>query len=337
MDVLVIGGGIFLGRHITDHLARNGYNVWHFNRSRGYGGDVRVSYVGGDRDQGFPSILNRHWEAIIDTCGYFPRQLKLSTKTFRDCASLYVYISSVNQYADFRLPKVSEEYASAPIDDFVSNDIDSPLTHETYGPLKAACEHVVRTAYERRALILRPGCMVGPYDQAGRFFYWVRRISMGGDVLVPGSEHLSWQVVDVQDVASWVVDCVATSRSGTYNVVGQEISFGEMFEAISKVGKTEARPVWVSPQWLIDRNSEAGEFLNYAEWSNLPATWKYLYAVDGSRAVRDGLTHRSFEETARSVLTHLDSVGFEVPRKTLSNEREIMSLWSQESKRIDPM
>ena len=48
----------------------------------------------------------------------------------------------------------------------------------TYGPLKVACENIVRDAYGNQATILRPQIVVGPQDnseQNGRYSYWVQR------------------------------------------------------------------------------------------------------------------------------------------------------------------
>ena len=45
------------------------------------------------------------------------------------------------------------------------------ITGETYGPLKVLCEREVEKALPGRALIIRPGLIVGPHDPTDRFTY----------------------------------------------------------------------------------------------------------------------------------------------------------------------
>ena len=78
--------------------------------------------------------------------------------------------------------------------------------YSNYGPLKALCEAEVEAVFGERALIVRPGLIVGPHDPTGRFTYWARRLARGGEVLAPGPPERTVQFVDVRDLAIWIVE-----------------------------------------------------------------------------------------------------------------------------------
>ena len=51
----------------------------------------------------------------------------------------------------------------------------------------------------------------------------------GGTVLVPGAPSRSVQVIDVRDLAAWIVEKVEERATGVYNVTGHPISFKDCF------------------------------------------------------------------------------------------------------------
>jgi nucleoside-diphosphate-sugar epimerase len=87
---------------------------------------------------------------------------------------------------------------------------------EIYGPNKASCEQIVQDTHGERALIGRPGLIVGPHDPTDRFPYWPRRIARGGQLLAPGDPADLAQFIDVRDLASWLAD--ASQISGRFGV-----------------------------------------------------------------------------------------------------------------------
>lgn len=304
MRILLLGGTLFLGRHMVEAAVRRGHVVTLFNRGRQAPGLFPdLEHLRGDRDGDLSALAGRRWDAVIDTCGYFPRQLAASTAVLRSQVPCYVFVSSVNQYAHFRTRGVTEDHPSAPM----PVDEATPLNSLTYGPLKAACEGVVRAAFPNRALILRPGCLVGAWDRAHRFAYWVRRIAAGGTMLVPGAPDRPWQVIDAYDVAEWTIGMIERAHTGTYNLVGPAEATGvaDLFAAIAAALGTEIRPVWADPVPMRGR-PEGRRWLDLAEWSDLPADWHWLYAVSSARAQAAGLTFRPLMETLRCCLAWLD-------------------------------
>jgi 2'-hydroxyisoflavone reductase len=322
MKILILGGTVFLGRHLTEVFLARGHQVTHYNRGLDNAHLFpEVEKLRGDRNLNLLPLRGRSWDAVVDTCGYFPRQAVATAEALHLHTPLYAFISSVNQYADLRVSGVGEHYPSASAS-FQAKQSDPPLTPETYGPLKAACEKAVQEIYGDRALIVRPGCLVGPYDQAHRFTYWVRRAAAGGAMLVPGSPDQVWQIIDVRDAAEWIVRMLEEECAGIFNVVGPEqpISAGQLVQQLTSSAGSDARPIWVDAEFL--RMSSAGtRWLDLAEWSDLSPSMAHLYSIDNTRAVASGLCFRPLAVTAQDVLSWLERRG---PRgaDALDPERE---------------
>lgn len=300
MKVLILGGGVFLGRHLTDALLAAGHAVTHFKR--GHQPRPGVELLPGDRDGDLSALDGRRWDAVVDTCGYRPRQVEAAARRLRTGVPLYAFISSVNQYAGAPVPGIDEHFPpdTTPVPD------PAPLDAATYGPLKAACEAALLRVYGENALVVRPGCLVGPWDQAHRFPYWVRRAAAGGAMLVPGSPTQRWQVIDVRDLAAWLVRLLERRVCGTWNAVGPARTAAELMAGLAKAAGSDASAVWVPPDRLAAQAGGA-RWLDLAEWSVLPAGWRWLYAINGGRAVRAGLRTRPLADTARDVLAWLAS------------------------------
>ncbi len=306
LKILILGGTVFLGRHLTEALLSRGHEVTLYNRGQQNPHLFpAIEKLRGDRDRDISLLNGRSWDAVVDTCGYFPRQVAASAKTLNPHTPLYVYISSVNQYADLSVCGVDESHPGAK-SIFLAEQPDPLLTAESYGPLKAACEEVVRRVYGDGALVVRPGCLVGPYDQAHRFSYWVRRAAAGGAMLVPGGAEQLWQIIDVRDVAEWIVRMLEVGQTGTFNAVGPErpISASRLMQELAAATASDLQPAWVDVQFL--RTAANGRrWLDLAEWSDLPPSTAHLYSIDNTHALGAGLSFRPLADTMRDVLAWL--------------------------------
>ncbi len=327
MDILVLGGAVFLGRHFTDSALRAGHRVTHFNRGRS---DPRptpgVERLIGDRDRDLSALAGRRWDAVIDTCAYFPRQVTAAATALRGAARRYALVSSVNRYADFPHPGIDEDHpGEATPDDLAASSADPPLNAETYGFLKAACERALHAAWGEGGLVLRPGYLVGPYDRSHRFHYWVRRLAAGGRFLAPGIPDAPWQFIDVRDLTDWVIRLLEAPSSGfaTFNVVGpaSDSIAGDLLDRIAAATGGVARPTWVDAD-LLARSVEGSRWLDLADWSNLPDRHRFLYAVSNRRAVEAGLRIRPVAETVAAVLDHLSGRRIEPAAEALAPDVE---------------
>ncbi len=178
MKLLIFGGTRFLGRHLVTAAFARGHELTLFNRGQSNAAlFTSLEQVHGNRDGGLAALAPmpaRKWDAVVDLCGFVPRVVRASVELLRERVDRYVFISSVSVYGE---PPATMALSLSP-----GIDEDSPVatlpdadTEEVmayYGALKAACEAVVKGAFGKRALIVRPGLIVGPYDPTGRFTYW---------------------------------------------------------------------------------------------------------------------------------------------------------------------
>ena len=312
MKLLVLGGTKFLGRAIVNAARAGGHELTLFNRGETDAGLFpEVEQLRGDRDGELGALAGRQWDAVVDTCGYFPRIVCQSAETLAGSVGTYCFISSVSVYADLS-GVVDEESPVGTLDDESAEEFGAEF--ERYGPLKALCERVVQETYGDRALVIRPGLIVGPHDPSGRFTYWPHRLARGGEMLAPGSPDRLAQFIDVRDLAEWIVRLVNEGRAGVFNATGEGILWGDLLSAVD--------PVWVTDEFLV--SNQVGEWMELPLWIADPA-YAGMHRTNVSRAVATGLRTRPVIETLRDTLAlaqPVDGVGLAPER-----EAELLAAW----------
>jgi 2'-hydroxyisoflavone reductase len=317
VKLLVIGGPRFLGRAVTDAALTDGHEVTFFNRGRTnpelY---PEVERLVGDRAADLGLLEGRTWDAVIDTCGYVPAVVRASAEALAG-SGVYCFVSSVSVYADFSQVN-DEESPVAQLGDLPADQV----TDESYGPLKALCEDEVRRVFGQRALVVRPGLIVGPHDPTGRFTYWPHRVARGGEVLAPSPQGAPTQVIDVRDLGAWMVELCARGASGTFNATHPGVSWAELLETCRTVTSSDATITWVSPEFLVEQ--EVGEWMELPLWLVDPAL-EYADRVDVRRALDAGLRFRPLADTVRDTLADAEiseGVGLRPER-----EAELLAAW----------
>src|SRR2546421_10651252 len=75
MKFLVLGGTVFLGRHVVESALARGHSVTLFNRGRQNPNLFpKVEKLRGDRDGDLSALSGRRFDAVIDTSTYTPGQ-----------------------------------------------------------------------------------------------------------------------------------------------------------------------------------------------------------------------------------------------------------------------
>jgi 2'-hydroxyisoflavone reductase len=299
MNILIIGGTRFLGRHLVDAARARGHNVTLFNRGKSNPGLFpELETIPGDREQDIEKLSGRGWDAVIDTCGYVPRIVRLSAAGLREAVGRYIFISSMSVYSDLRKIGIDE---SDPVGMLEDESVEE-ITGETYGPLKALCEKTVQEFYGERALVVRPGLIVGPNDPTDRFTYWPVRIAQGAEVLAPEKPEVPTQIVDVRDLSEFIIHLIEENASGVYNATGPDyaLTFGRMLETCKQVSSSNADIRWAGVEFLNQNN--------VVPWSDMPvwipdtAEEAGFSRFDVSKAIQAGLTFRPLEETVRDTI-----------------------------------
>ena len=308
MRILIIGGGVFLGREALTAALRRGHQVAVFNRGRArreWPSGVQV--LTGERRVDAPALAAAGpWDAVIDTCGYCPADVLPTAEALAD-GPRYVFVSSVSAYASTARAGTTEADALAGAEGLAS---DAAVTAESYGPLKAECERVLARRLGERLLVVRPGLIVGPGDVSGRFSYWPWRAAAGGRMLVPAAPASAvLQIIDVRDLADWLIELAERDIGGRLNALGpvggEAIGWVELVAACQRgvqgLGLEPAQPVAVAESLLQQQG--------VAPWRELPLwlpsddpEFAGFNAIDVGRAASLGLRTRPLDDIVRGVL-----------------------------------
>ena len=296
MRLLILGGTVFVGRHLAEEAHARGHEVTLFHRGTRPGVLPELEHLHGDRDGGLDALGDRAWDAVVDTSGYLPRVVRASVRTLADRIGVYAFVSTISVYLDATRPHLTEEARLATLRDPRTETVDA----DTYGGLKALCEDAVRTLGSERTLVVRPGLVVGPHDPTDRFTYWVRRLSEDGPVLVPdaGRQRLQW--IDARDLATFVVVALEDELAGTYNAVvpADAHTFADLVAACTSVAGTDPELVPVPESYLSERGVRP--FADLPLW--LPGDDANLFRVSADRAERAGLVTQPLSDSVADVL-----------------------------------
>ena len=300
VNLLILGGTVFLGRHLVEAALARKHEVTLFNRGRN-NPDLfpEVEKLVGDRDGDLHSLEGCRWDAVIDTCGYIPRHVRASAELLAGAAEHYTITSTIGVYADFGTSGIDE---TAPVATLADENLED-LTAESYGPLKALCEKTVENFMPGRTLVIRAGLLVGPYDPLERFTYWVRRVAQGGEVLAPGTAERPVQIIDARDLSEWIVRMAEEGDTGVYNASGPDhlLTMGQLLAESVALSGSDARLEWVDDKFLVTHN--AGAWQEVPLWlpENHP-TMSALMKVDCRTAIAAGLSVRPLVDTIRDRL-----------------------------------
>ncbi len=149
MRILVLGGTLFLGRHVVEAALARGHDVVLFNRGK-HNPHLfpHIEKLRGDRDEDLAALRGRRFDAVVDPSGYRPEQMRAVTRVLGEAVAHYGFISSISVYRE--LPPHR------------SFDEDAPLAEgdQGYGALKARCEEVLEEMLPGRVARVRPGLIV---------------------------------------------------------------------------------------------------------------------------------------------------------------------------------
>ncbi len=242
MRALVIGGTRFIGRHLVKKLLEAGHEVTLFHRGQ-HPGPPGVKTVHGDRTRSLAPVAGRDWDAVFDTCLYFPREMDAAISAFAGCGS-YVYVSSGSAYAESPVPVREDETPLEPCSDEEATD----ETGRSYGARKAECDRRLLAAARERGFpgrVARLSLVVGPCDYTERLDYWIHRVATQDRVPVPMPDtlfHLSF----APDVARALILLAEAGEPGTaYNVADDEVfTTSESLAAIARACGRDGKVAW---------------------------------------------------------------------------------------------
>ncbi len=290
MKVLILGGTAFLGLAIASVAVSRGHDVTCAARGeRPAPPGARLVVLDRDDDNGLAAVRGQRWDSVIDVSRQ-PGQVRRAVRDL-DTAH-YTFISSANVNADFtRL----EQREDAPLVEPLAGDVMVDMS--AYGAAKVACEQAGRDGVVS-STIIRSGLIVGPGDPFGRAGYYPWRFAhpSGPDVLVPDDLEFPCAMVDVRDLAAWVVLACEHRIAGTFNATGPTIALGEVLNAARNAAGSAVpiRPVPVASLAAAGVTAWMGP-RSLPLWIDDP-DWRYFATLDTSAAREHGFTTRPLVE-----------------------------------------
>jgi 2'-hydroxyisoflavone reductase len=155
VKLLILGGTVFLGRHLVEAALMRGHAVTLFHRGlHGANFSARIEQLRGDRKGDLSVLQGRSWDVVIDTNGYIPSLVQASAQLLADAVKRYVFISSISVYSDFRVVGMDETDPVGTMKqervreaELLTPPLDGVIAHtygDMYGPLKVGAAHSPR-------------------------------------------------------------------------------------------------------------------------------------------------------------------------------------------------
>jgi 2'-hydroxyisoflavone reductase len=337
LRILILGGTGFTGPYQVKYALARGHKITTFNRGKTHPGELpnEVEQLIGDRNGKLDALKDRQWDIVIDNPTTLPAWVRDAAQILKGNVERYVFISTISVYGEVKSGidenAPTEKYAGA---DPYKETMEAMKAsgYKTYGPLKALSEKEAEKWFPGKALIIRPGLIVGPRDETDRFTYWPVRIDRGGKVLAPGSPNDPVQFIDARDLAEWTIRMVENNETGIYNATGpaKPLGVGGMLNGIKDALKSNAKFTWVDEDFLTQQK--------ISPWSDMPV-WtgkdSALSQTKIDKALAKGLTFRPLDETARDTLTWFkklpqDRQSHLKAGLTPEREAEVLAAWKKQ-------
>ena len=328
MKLLVLGGTVFLSRAVAEEAVRRGHDVT--AACRGTSGTLPegVRHLKLDRDmESLADVLPQQslgrppFDAVVDIARQ-PQRVRDAVRALPDAH--WVFVSTINVYVDESVPGGTPEtlMLREPILEDAEDD-----SAESYGAKKVGCEQIVMDG-AASSVVIRPGLIIGPGDPSGRFTYWPNRLADGGEVLAPGGPDERVQVIDVRDLAAWIVDAAERRLTGVYDGTGPAMARAEFLERVARGVMSEASFSWVPQEFLAEQKVEPWSGpRSVPVWLPLPE-YAGMCDHDVTASLAAGLTIRPLEESARDTLAWVRATpDAAVTGLTREEESEVLSAW----------
>ena len=334
--VLVLGGTLFLGPAIVESAVAAGHTVTLFNR--GVTNPSLFPYLEklkgfrstDPQDEDLSTLSRRHFDVVIDVWPNDPAVVASAAEFLRDRAGHYLYVSSIAAYDSKEFTKAGA-VETAPMEPWNSSG-------RKYNRGKAESERRLHAILGERLTIVRPGPIKGTRDTTPDLLTWLLRAQHGGQHIAPGDGADPVELVDVKDVARFLVMAMGRSLYGTFNLTGREMNFREFLDACKAATASDAQFVWIPQDFLHQHGLETDAALNtfagnFPFWRPDPAT-RGLYQVSIAKAFDAGWRTRPFEETAQDCLIDYAAAGPTLDWSDYlspNREKQVLDAWARRS------
>ncbi|CAN5643240.1 SDR family oxidoreductase [soil metagenome] len=325
--ILIIGGKKFVGRRTLDKmigaekLLNHDYDVTLFNRGT-TNPEIYSSLttIKGDRlTDDINKLKGKDFDAVIDTCGYYPDSIKKTVEILKGNAGRYIFISTCSVYdleilnTDTKI--IDENFPLLKSDE--EKEVERSM--KWYGNYKAEIENIILGS-GIDSIIFRPALIFGRYDPTDRFYYWLYKIKNNKKLLVPeSSKDVYENHTFIDDFADLIVEAIEIEKHrNIYNATTHDPeTLYETINITSQLLDKDLQKIMVSNEYL-EKN-------NIKEWEDIPLWLKDVnFAFDNTKLKQDFKTNLTpFPRAIEQTIDYYNSINWPVPKTGLNEEREI--------------
>ncbi|MFL4474624.1 NAD-dependent epimerase/dehydratase family protein [Paeniglutamicibacter sp. MACA_103] len=328
--ILLLGGTGWLGRTLGLLALEGRHQVTALARgTEAFAQGVDAVVADRDSPDAYAGVEDQIWDLVVELTSS-PRFCREALHRLGGNARNWVFVSSCSVYAEQSVPGADE--TAEVLDPLDPGDGEAEAD---YGRAKSACEVLSMQARGGRALVVRPGLIGGPGDPSGRSNYWPLRFAESRDpVLVPADpEGRQWvQIIDVRDLAAFILESGLTGHHGFVNAVGVQHTLGQALRlAREAAGAASSAANPEADHELVEYDAARMEADRVAPWAGprslplvLPAGSGYAGFARRSdtRSLAMGLRRRSLRESFEDIVRSDDGSGTGSLRSGLGAEEE---------------
>ncbi len=325
LDILVLGGTLFVGPAIVNAALNEGHRVTLFNR--GITNPqlfTDLPLVKGDRNEGissYRSLQNKQWDVVIDVWPQKSKLVEEATQALKDHAEHYIFISSIAVYANFQEVGLHEESEVLPL----PND----PSEWYYGEEKLAAENIIKERFPDKHTILRAGPIVGWRDPAYDLSYWLLKLKNNQSVLAPGSGKDPIQFIDVKDIGRFTIFSIEHSLSGVYNLTGplsRPLLWNEFLDLTKEHLSSDSELFWANEDFL--RENSVRSFEDLPLWAPLSEDRGFMQ-ISAQKAIATGFSFSPVTATIDDCLSWFEknTKNTSLPGLERSRELELIEKW----------
>lgn len=248
-SVLVLGGTAWLGARVASTWLGRGAQVTCLARGTSGEAPRGADLVRSDRTVAgaYDAVSGQDWDEVVEL-SYAPALVKGALQALAPRARHWTLVSTVSVYASNDEPGADEDAALLPVEDTTD-----------YGQAKVAAEAASQAVLGSRLSVARAGLICGPGDASDRFGYWVSRFALArdlgdGPVLAPSTTDRWAQVIDVDDLASWLVAAGAAGHRGVVNAAGESLPLRQVLQLAAQVAGYDGEVVTAGDDWLLQND-----------------------------------------------------------------------------------
>ncbi|MFC4943281.1 epimerase [Pseudonocardia sp. GCM10023141] len=314
---LVLRGTLFLSRAVAAAAVARGHDV--VCAARGESGGVpdgaKLVAVDRQRPDSLDALRGERFDAVVDVAKMSYPWVRDALAAIGPTAAHWTFVSSISAYAesDPHIPTLD-----APLlEPLQASEFDEGMAGNAaaYGRIKVASENAVNESVGDRAFVVRAGLICGPGDRSDRFGYWPNRFARGGRAAVPAGRSQPAQIIDVRDLAEWIVRSGEERLTGTFDGSGPGSTLGAILDEVADaVGAPDLE--------LVPFTDEALTAAGVDPWSGPSSMPLWIPMPDGAVLDRDtspalaaGLRTRTIGDTARGALETEQELGLTRERR----------------------